>query len=357
MKICVYAIAKDEAHFVPRFCDSARDADMILIADTGSSDGSQDVARQHGAVVHDVSISPWRFDLARNAALALVPADVDVCVSIDIDEVLQPGWREEIERLWRLGQTTRLRYLYDWGNGLKFHYDKIHARHGYYWKHPCHEYLFPDPRTEESAAISPMLMVVHKPDPDKSRSSYMGLLSAAVKEDLNCHRNAFYHARELWFTGQKQAAILEFERYLSLPGAVWDHERSYAYRVIGQCRAALGQTREAEAAFVQAASVLPDIREPWCQLALFMYGQARWEECFAFAMRAIRIASDVRFHTSDPVAWNEQPHDLASIAAWHLGLRDIAIDQVQIAISKNPCDKRLHSNLLFMRGDSEAEVS
>ena len=72
MKIAVCAIAKNEADFVPRFCESAKDADLILIADTGSTDGLPEVAREHGAEVHHICITPWRFDLARNAALALL---------------------------------------------------------------------------------------------------------------------------------------------------------------------------------------------------------------------------------------------------------------------------------------------
>ena len=33
---------------------------------------------------------------------------------------MQPGWREEIERVWELGNTTRLRYMFDWGCGISF---------------------------------------------------------------------------------------------------------------------------------------------------------------------------------------------------------------------------------------------
>ena len=34
LRICVYAISKNEAHFAQRFCESAQDADLIMIADT-----------------------------------------------------------------------------------------------------------------------------------------------------------------------------------------------------------------------------------------------------------------------------------------------------------------------------------
>ena len=70
MKIAVYAISKNESAFVKKFCDSAKDADVILIADTGSTDDTVAIAKECGATVYDICISPWRFDKARDASLA-----------------------------------------------------------------------------------------------------------------------------------------------------------------------------------------------------------------------------------------------------------------------------------------------
>ena len=58
MKICVNAISKNEEQFVQRFCDSAKDADLILIADTGSTDGTVQKALECGATVRDICITP-----------------------------------------------------------------------------------------------------------------------------------------------------------------------------------------------------------------------------------------------------------------------------------------------------------
>ena len=112
MKIAVYAISKNEAHFVKRFCASAKDADLIVIADTGSTDDTVQLAMNAGARVFEICVKPWRFDKARDAALALLPPDIDICISLDLDEVLEPGWRKEIERVWAT-DTTRLRYKFD----------------------------------------------------------------------------------------------------------------------------------------------------------------------------------------------------------------------------------------------------
>ena len=347
MKICVYAISKNEAHFVQRFCESAADADMILIADTGSTDGLPDEAEKHGATVVHINVTPWRFDMARNAALALVPKDMDICISLDIDEVLQPGWREEVERLWQLGTTTRMWYLFDWSCGVVFNSNKIHSRNGYKWHHPCHEMLRPSFDMEEVYVFSEKLLIVHMPDPNKSRGSYMDLLRLSVKEDPHCNRNAFYYARELSFYGKWQESIDECRRYLALPDARWDRERCYAYRTIGKCYKELGDMKEAEKSFHMAALEASDTREPWYELANLCYLQQRWPECFAYAMRALQITVREHVYTADPLVWGYQLHDLAAISAWNLGLNDIAAKHGQLAIELEPNDERLKVNLQF----------
>ena len=355
LAICVYAISKNEEQFVDRFCQSAKDADLILIADTGSTDETAAKAREHGAVVHDICISPWRFDIARNTALALIPRDIDICISLDLDELLEPGWREEMERVWING-TTRLRYFFDWGAGIRFKYEKIHARHGYRWHHPCHEYPVTDPRIKEVWADSDMLMVTHHPDPTKSRGQYLELLAMSVKEDPLCPRNAFYYARELSFYAKWEEALKELNRYLSLPDATWHNERCYAMRIMGKCHEELGDLGQAEKWFHLAAAEAPNTREPWCALAMLMYMQNRWEECLAFSMRALKIVDKQLVYTCDPAVWGHMAHDLACVAAWRLGLNDISIAQAKLACEKSPDDARLAKNLAFLTGKLEQDV-
>lgn len=347
LKIAVYAISKNEEMFVERFCEAAKDADLISISDTGSTDGTVEKARQCGAVVNHICITPWRFDHARNASLALIPRDIDICVSLDLDEVLQPGWREEIERVWK-AETTRLRYMFDWGAGIAFKYEKIHARHGYHWYHPCHEYPVPDGRIKEVWADTDMLLVIHKPDPTKSRGQYLDLLELSVKEDPDCPRNAFYYARELSFHRKWKESIDACNTYLKLPRANWPNERCYAYRVMGRCYAELGDQWNAERSFQMAAYEAPNTREPWCELAMLMYRQQRWEECFASAKRALNIKNREMVYTVDPAVWGAQPHDLYSISAWHLGLKDAALEHAQICVNLSPDDARLKANLDFI---------
>lgn len=351
MKICVYAISKNEEMFVERFCKSAADADLILIADTGSTDKTVELGRKYGAQVPHITIAPWRFDDARNAALAMIPKDIDVCVSLDLDEELQPGWREEIERVWTEG-TTRLRYKFDWGAGIAFYYEKIHARNGYRWVHPCHEYPVPY-LIDEVYAQTDMLLVIHKPDPTKSRGQYLNLLEMSVKEDPNDPRNAFYYARELSFHRQWQQAIEECERYLALPGANWPNERCYAYRVMSRCYNELGDWDNAIRCARLGVIEAPNTREPWCEIAKLAYQRHQWAECYGAAMSALAIKDRELVYTVDPEVWGSMPYDYASIAAWNLCLKDAAISHARMALNFAPDDVRIAQNLALMEADGD----
>ena len=87
---------------------------------------------------------------------------------------------------------------------------------------------------------------------------------------------------------------------------------------------------------------------------MLAFRECRWEECFAFAMRALRIKDRLKVYTCDPDVWGSQPHDLASISAWHLKLPDICIEQAKIAVQLEPENKRLQANLVFVTAPAES---
>ena len=145
-KIAVYAIAKNEEKFVKRWYESMKEADSIYVLDTGSDDNTVSLLQELGVNVITKKIIPWRFDVARNESLKLVPDDFDICVCTDLDEVFTKGWRNKLEEIWS-DKTNRLRYNYNWSfddygrPDVNFYIEKIHNRHNYKWTHPVHEVL------------------------------------------------------------------------------------------------------------------------------------------------------------------------------------------------------------------------
>lgn len=344
MKIAVYTIAKNESQFVDSWYQSAKEADYLLIADTGSTDDTVAKARDLGINVHTVVVSPWRFDDARNASLHLLPADIDYCIALDMDEVLQPGWRAELEK----ATTTRPRYKYTWSwvngkPGLQYNGDKIHKRHGYRWKHPVHEVLTTDRLEETQEVIS--LEIHHHPDDTKSRGQYFPLLELSTKEDPYDDRNAFYYGRELFFWNRYEEAAVELQRHLSLPTARWAPERAASMRYIAKCLP--GETREwLEKAIAEA----PGRREALVELAQYFYNREDWQNCYWRALDAIAIKEKPLDYLCEEFAWNELPYDLAAISAYKLGFKKESVKYGKKAVELNPTDERLANNLTWYKG-------
>lgn len=342
MKVAVYSIAKDEAAHIERWASSAAEADTIILLDTGSTDGTADLADELRVENYVRTFRPWRFDHARNTALALVPDDVDYCIALDLDEVLIPGWRDALETAHREGWTRpRYRYTWNWNPdgspGLVYGGDKIHARHGYTWRHPVHEVITPL-GTETQGWVS--LEIHHHADHAKSRSQYLPLLRQAVDEDPADDRNAYYYARELHFAGRSDEAICEFHRYLALPRATWDAERSKAMRYLAQL-----EPDQAERWLLKATAEAPNRREPWVDLAQHYHDTSRWPLCLGAARRALAYTEQPLEYLCEPEAWGAKPHDLAALACWNLGLHADAAHHGQVAVEHDPTDSRLTGNL------------
>jgi tetratricopeptide (TPR) repeat protein len=96
-RVALSMIVRNEALKLRRCLDSVRGVvDEVVIADTGSTDGTPAIARDCGARVVEL---PWNNDFAaaRNRALAFVQSQW--VLSLDADEVLDPAVGGEITRL------------------------------------------------------------------------------------------------------------------------------------------------------------------------------------------------------------------------------------------------------------------
>lgn len=364
MKVAVYTIALNEEQFVEPWYESAKDADYLLIADTGSKDNTVKWAQERGINVITVLVKPWRFDQARNASLAALPADIDYCIALDMDEVLLPGWRKELEKAHKK-KATRPRYQYTWNwkdddhtiPGLQYGGDKIHTRFGYRWKHPVHEVLTTYGDMQEVQEWIG-LEIHHHADNTKPRSQYLPLLKQAVDEDPSDDRNAFYYARELYFYSRYDEAISEFKRHLGLPRAVWPPERAASMRYLAKI-----EKEKTEYWLQRAVEEAPGRREPLVDLAKFYYERKEWITCYEFARAALDIVEKPLEYLCEDEAWGYAPHDFLAIAAFHTGKYKDAVEHGATAVQLAPDDeekKRLSSNLSFyvsaLRGASSEPV-
>jgi len=344
MKAAIYTIALNEEQFVERWYESAKDADYLLIADTGSTDKTVELAQKLGINVITVKVVPWRFDDARNAALAALPADIDMCISLDMDEIITPNWREPLEKLWEKGVTRpRYKHIWSWNEdgtpGLEFGYDHIHTRKGYRWRHPVHETLFPY-GIEEVQEFTSDIETHHHPDPTKSRSQYLPLLAMSVKEDPYSDRNAFYYARELYFYNKYPQAQSEFKRHLSLPTATWAPERAASMRYLAKI-----EQDNAAQWLLMAIKQAPGRREALVELAQHHYDKQSWEGCYEHSKAALEVVEKPLDYLCEEFAWGDLPWDLAALSAYHLGKHQEAVELGKKALELSPGNERLLANL------------
>lgn len=295
MKIVVTTIMKDEPlEFLLRWAASCSDADERVLVDTGSSGIQVDYARRLGVTVHEVRIDPWRFDDARNAGLALLP-DCDVVITLDVDEVLERGWREEIEKA---GVAERYSYHYQWNESISFTGERIFSRRGWRWKHPVHESLYwcapGDPVTVDTG-----VRITHHADQSKPRSQYLPLLEQAVAESPDDDRMAHYYARELYFAGQWVKARQAFLKHLQMPSAIWAAERAQSYRYLAK------MDDHPERWLLKAVAEDPNRREPWLELGL-LWNDIDLEVARGYFQRGLRIIHRPMDYMTEEWAWSPE---------------------------------------------------
>ena len=354
MKIVVYAICKNEGKFVDRWMDAVEEADQVVVLDTGSTDDTVERLQARGAEVTREVIDPWRFDVARNRSLELVPEDADVCVCVDLDEVFHPGWRAALERVWTPG-VGRASYRYTWSfnadgsEGVVFWTDKIHSRHGWRWVHPVHEVLqWTGDGNGGPTVVAEGIQLDHHPDPAKSRGQYLPLLELSVREEPQDDRNVHYLGREYLFRGRWDDCIRTLERHLAMPNATWRDERAASMRYIAKSYYHKGETARARDWYLRAITEAPYLREPYMDLALMLYDQREWEGVLYFTACALSITQRPRSYICEAAAWGSLPHDLRAIAFYHTGAYQEAVREARRAVDLEPGNQRLRDNLRLL---------
>lgn len=347
MKICVYAISKNEEKFVDRWYSSMKEADAIYVLDTGSNDKTVEKLKKHNINVKQEIINPWRFDNARNISLEMVPEDTDICVCTDLDEVLVKGWRKELEKSWE-NNTTRLYYTYNWSideNGkpkISFIYDKIHKRQGYKWIYPVHEVL----KYEgiEKTVTNENIILNHYPDRNKSRSSYLNLLELAFKENPDNDRICHYLGREYYYHEEWNKSIDMLIKHINLETSNWRDEKAASMRYISRCYVNLNRYDEAYMWLNKAIKETPYLRDPYIEKALLAYNLKDWKLVKENVLKALMITEHNKTYINEAFSWDYTPYDLLSLADYYLGNYKEALDYINKAIDMDNSNERLISN-------------
>jgi hypothetical protein len=152
MITAAYTICKNEIKYVEKWLYYTKDFDYRVILDTGSTDGTYEAFKDAGnVIVEQKTFTPWKFNVARNYNLDMIPKDVDWCLSPDLDEYFSINVLSEMEKTIKQHPNVtniscdRLDIYSDVvrvGPPKKIGTNKIHRRHDYHWVQPIYEHLF-----------------------------------------------------------------------------------------------------------------------------------------------------------------------------------------------------------------------
>ena len=254
-KVCIYAICKNEADNAKDWYETVKDADHVVVLDTGSHDGTPDILRELGCDVSEAELRPFRFDEARNAALnlALTYDDANIFFALDFDERLQPGWKEALISQWDPNTHSRASYDLYIGSDAKTPSNRnwIHDR-SWKWKYPVHEVMERRDGFGIWYVVGEQLdlhnqVVIRHLDMDNlkpNHKQYLDLMRMRYAENPD-QDSAAYLARELMYRNMPQEAVMREPEFMKLglsgnPGAWVCLCLAWAHEILGQEDAAMG---------------------------------------------------------------------------------------------------------------------
>ena len=359
MKLAVYSIAKNEAKNVPQYLESTKEADGRFVLDTGSADDTMVLLKKAGVTVAQAELSwdswpikaakdfarsqglsPFRFDVARNLALAQVPAEYDMCAWQDFDERFMPGWKEAVLTRAELGATCVMAWLTylkpDGSPNFSYFQNRAHARGNYKWCGIIHELVGAKNPEKEKLVQSHKFQLQHLPDSNKSRTNYLPLLECQTLEEPNNSRYAYYFGRGLYYGGKFKEAIAEMRRYLELPNKEHSGYRSEAMRTISECYEKLTNVMEAENWGLRACAEGPEFRENWMHMSWFYDRREDHAGAHHYSMRALQVKERPMWYSTSAENYLALPYAKAGQHLWRLGNTKGALKLYEEAVKLEP---------------------
>jgi glycosyltransferase involved in cell wall biosynthesis len=324
MKIAVYTIALNEEDNIQQWYDSAKDADYLLIADTGSTDKTVRLAKKLGINVIKISIKPWRFDDARQAALASLPTDIDMCVSLDMDEVLAPGWRKALEEL--DDDVTQVNYKYTWSwrdptsrtqPQVVYVADKVHARHGYRWKYLVHEVVVPDRNDSHKKVDSEDFEIYHYGDIERSPNRYNEMVYQTWEENKDDKRYWVYKYECLLAEDADKARATVFEYLKKFKNDLSNEEKAKAYRTIF-----LTNSFKYYKMLKKSIRLSPNTRDYYVDSAIVEFNRGHLRRARKFAKKAMTISTRKLDMTYQEYVWGYLMKNMLYVCNYNLRFKN-----------------------------------
>ena len=305
-RICLNMIVKNEAHVIRRALDSVRPIiDTWCILDTGSTDGTQDLIREHlKDLPGELHEAPWKgFGASRTEALDLARGLADYLLFIDADDELQLPKGFTLPPL----KADAYYFSHRLGDVVFMRMDLVATHCPWRYVGVLHEYLESDVTRPAEVLKGPVILErregARSQDPQKYERDAEVLEKALEEEPANA-RYVFYLAQSRKDAGQWEEALEAYRRRATMGG--YDEEVYISLLRVAQMLETLGRPEEEVVhAFLEAYQFRPQRLETLVWLAAFYRKRQKYHLALLFAERGLKIprSGDLLFVEEDCHAW------------------------------------------------------
>lgn len=348
--ISLCMIVKNEEAVLGRCLESAADlVDEIVIVDTGSTDGTQEIARQFTNKLFDF---PWADDFAAARNFSFDRASGGYCMWLDADDVIEEDDRARFramrEALLPQADVVMLPYhaAFDAQGLPAFTYYRervVRNEARFRWAGAVHEAITPAGEIRWSDAA-----VSHKKegsgDPDRNLRIYEAQLARGEAMDP---RSQFYYARELWYHSRFEEAAQVLSAFLD-SGKGWLENEIEACRLLSQCMTALGRDGDALSSLLRSLTLDTPRAEVCCDIGGWFFSRNQWRQAaFWYELALTRKRDDTSGAFVSPDCYGYLPA-IRLCACWYY-LGDVEQSKAfnELAASFRPEDPFVRQNRTF----------
>lgn len=288
--ICLGMIVRNEAPVIRRCLDSVRSLiDCWVIVDTGSTDGTQDVIREHFRDLPGELIErPW-VDFAHNRSevVDLAGRRADFLLMIDADETFQSGAGFRMPRLDADSYNIEVRC----GSSACARKQLLRSALAWRYKGILHEYAHcAEARSE---AFLPGLWIASYRDGARARDPETYRLDAEIlerglREEPDNTRYVFYLAQTYTLINDFDSALQHYRRRVEMGGR--NEEVWYSlYRIAQLEQARSTPWQEVMEHYLTAYAYMPDRAGPLFHIGMNYQGKGDYYTAHLFLSRAMEI--------------------------------------------------------------------
>ena len=266
-------IVKDEEALLARCLDSVKEADEIIICDTGSTDGTLEVAgRYTDKIFTDYT---WRDNFAEARNHAKAKATGDWILTIDADEFLTSPFSEVRTVASQAFMAANVRMVSEYGPQSQFWFPKLFRNSPQvWWEGAVHNHL--SVMGEDVGALS--ITFGYSPAHANDRLRTLRILEKEVADNPEAVRERFYLGREYFYRRIYDKALPVLGRYVQksrfLP------EKADAFLIMARAYWELRMPDDARDALAQALIINPRFKEAVLFMATLAgdgSGNPRWQ--------------------------------------------------------------------------------